>query len=143
MPWSPWPPRARWLRRPNRSPARWPDAPYLRNRRKRASGRKSRKIAGTSTKNSTQTLAANTTISQPSSAETASVATASAVAPKTASVATASAVPPKTLAVSPLGTPEQLTAEQTAAETVNTLPVQLMKLVLQFGWTSTARQQFD
>jgi hypothetical protein len=108
-----------------------------------ASGRKSRKIAGTSTKNSTQTLAANTTISQPSSAETASVATASAVAPKTASVATASAVAPKTLAVSPLGTPEQLTAEQTAAETVNTLPVQLMKLVLQFGWTSTARQQFD
>ena len=100
-----------------------------------ASGRKSRTIAGTSTNNTTQTLAANTTISQPSTAETSSVATASAVAPKT--------LAPKTLAVSPLGTPEQLTAEQTAAETVNTLPVQLMKLVLQFGWTSTARQQFD
>src|SRR5581483_7846524 len=35
-----------------------------------------------------------------------------------------------TLAVSPLGTPEQLAAEQTAMETVNTLPVQLMKFVL-------------
>ena len=43
----------------------------------------------------------------------------------------------------PLGTPEQLAAEQRAAETVNTLPVQLMKLVLQFGWMSTAKQQFD
>jgi hypothetical protein len=49
----------------------------------------------------------------------------------------------QTVAVSPLGTPEQLSAEQQAAETVNTLPVQLMKLVLQFGWMSTARQQFD
>ena len=49
----------------------------------------------------------------------------------------------KTLAASPLGTPEQLAAEQRAAETVNTLPVQLMKLVLQLGWMSTARQQFD
>jgi hypothetical protein len=47
------------------------------------------------------------------------------------------------LAVSPLGTPEQLAAEQRAAETANTLPVQLMKLVLQFGWMSTARQQFN
>jgi hypothetical protein len=49
----------------------------------------------------------------------------------------------QTLAVSPLGTPEQLAAEQRAAETVNTFPVQLMKLVLQLGWMSTARQQFD
>ena len=115
-----------------------------------ASGRKSRTIAGTSTNNTTQTLAANTTISQPSTAETSSVATASAVAPKTLAPKTVApktlapkTLAPKTLAVSPLGTPEQLTAEQTAAETVNTLPVQLMKLVLQFGWTSTARQQFD
>ena len=110
-----------------------------------ASGRKSRTIAGTSTNNTTQTLAANTTISQPSTAETSSVATASAVAPKTLAPKTLApkTLAPKTLAVSPLGTPEQLTAEQTAAETVNTLPVQLMKLVLQFGWTSTARQQFD
>ena len=52
--------------------------------------------------------------------------------------APAVAVAAQTLAVSPLGTPEQLAAEQRAAETVNTLPVQLMKLVLQFGWMSTA-----
>jgi hypothetical protein len=101
-------------------------------------------------------IAAKTTISQPSSAGTSSVATASAVTAhtpavtaKTSSVATASAVTAHTpavtaptLAVSPLGTPEQLAAEQQAAETVNTLPVQLMKLVLQFGWMSTAREQF-
>jgi hypothetical protein len=49
----------------------------------------------------------------------------------------------QTVAVSPLGTPEQLEAERRAIETVNTFPVQLMKLVLQFGWMSTARQQFD
>ncbi|WP_210084563.1 DUF1214 domain-containing protein [Mycobacterium sp. OAE908] len=49
----------------------------------------------------------------------------------------------QTLAVSPLGTHEQLSAEQRAAQTVNTLPVQLMKLVLQFGWRSTAKQQFN
>jgi hypothetical protein len=49
----------------------------------------------------------------------------------------------QTVAVSPLGTPEQLEAERLATETVNTLPVQLMKLVLQFGWMSTARQQID
>ncbi len=75
-------------------------------------------------------IAANTTISQP----------ASAASP---SVATASTVTAQTLAVSPLGTPEQLAAEQQAAATVNTLPVQLMELVLQFGWMSTARQQFS
>ena len=62
-----------------------------------------------------------------------------------ASAATTStpAVAAQTVAVSPLGTPEQLAAEQRAAETVNTLPVQLMKRVLQFGWRSTARQQFN
>jgi Protein of unknown function (DUF1214) len=49
----------------------------------------------------------------------------------------------QTVAVSPLGTPEQLEAERRAAETVNTLPVQLMKLVLQFGWRATAQQQFN
>jgi hypothetical protein len=79
-------------------------------------------------------IAAKTTISQPSSAQTSPVATAPA--------ATAQTVMGQTLAVSPLGTPEQLAAEQRAAATVNTLPVQLMKLVLQFGWMSTARQQF-
>ena len=94
-------------------------------------GRKSRKLAATSTNNTTQTLAAKTTISQPSSA-----ATSSSTTPTTTVAA-------QTLAVSPLGTPVQLTAEQQATETVNTLPVQLMKLVLQFGWMSTARQQFD
>ena len=59
------------------------------------------------------------------------------------STTTTQAVTAQTLAVSPLGTPEQLTAEQRAAETVNTLPVQLMKLVLQFGWRATAQQQFN
>ena len=49
----------------------------------------------------------------------------------------------QTVAVSPLGTPEQLEAERRAAETVNTLPVQFMKLVLQFGWRATAQQQFS
>jgi hypothetical protein len=45
-------------------------------------------------------------------------------------------------AVSPLGTPEQLAAERTATETVNTLPVQLMKLFLRQGFLSAAQQQF-
>ncbi len=45
-------------------------------------------------------------------------------------------------AASPLGTPQQLAAEQTATATVNTLPVQLMKLVLRLGWMNTAQQQF-
>jgi len=61
----------------------------------------------------------------------------------TSSPTTTSAVTTQTVAVSPLGTPEQLAAEQRAAQTVNTLPVQLMKLVLQFGWRSTAQQQFN
>jgi hypothetical protein len=56
---------------------------------------------------------------------------------------TTSAVAPQTVAVSPLGTPQQLTAEQRAAQTVDTLPVQLMKLVLQFGWRTAAQQQFN
>jgi hypothetical protein len=92
---------------------------------------KSRKIAKTATDDTTQTLAAKATIAQPLS----KVATSTN--------ATTTAVTAQTLAVSPLGTPEQLAAEQRAAETANTLPVQLMKLVLQFGWMSTARQQFN
>jgi hypothetical protein len=92
-------------------------------------GRKSRKLADASTNSTTQTLAAKTTIAQPSAATTTNTTT--------------TAVTAQTLAVSPLGTPEQLAAEQRAAETANRLPVQLMKLVLQFGWMSTARQQFD
>ncbi|MET0994356.1 MAG: hypothetical protein ABWY20_09845 [Mycobacterium sp.] len=47
-----------------------------------------------------------------------------------------------TLAVSPLGTPEQLEAEKIAAQTVNTLPVKLMKIVLRHSFLHTARQQF-
>ena len=47
-----------------------------------------------------------------------------------------------TLAVSPLGTPEQLEAEKIAAQTVNTLPVKLMKIVLRHSLLHTARQQF-
>lgn len=47
-----------------------------------------------------------------------------------------------TTAVSPLGTPEQLAAERIATETVNTLPVALMKLFLRQGFLSAAQQQF-
>jgi hypothetical protein len=46
-------------------------------------------------------------------------------------------------AVSPLGTSQQLDAEQRATETYNTLPVALMKLVLRFGFMSAAQQQFS
>ncbi len=48
-----------------------------------------------------------------------------------------------TQAVSPLGTPEQRDAEQTATETVNTLPVQLTKLVLKTGWYVTALGEYS
>jgi len=47
-----------------------------------------------------------------------------------------------TVAVSPLGTPEQLAAEQRAAQTANTLPVALMKFVLRAGWLATANREF-
>ena len=46
-------------------------------------------------------------------------------------------------AVSPLGTTQQLTAEQIAAQTVDSLPVQLAKLILRFGFLNAARQQFN
>jgi hypothetical protein len=62
---------------------------------------------------------------------------------KVSSTTTTPTVTAQSLAVSPLGTPEQLSAEQRAAQTVNTLPVQLMELVLQFGWRATAQQQFN
>jgi hypothetical protein len=52
------------------------------------------------------------------------------------------AVNPLTLEVSPLGTEQQLTVEQIAARTACTLPVQLMKLVLQLGWLTTANSNF-
>ncbi|HEX2286078.1 MAG TPA: hypothetical protein VHI10_14835, partial [Mycobacterium sp.] len=44
--------------------------------------------------------------------------------------------------VSPLGTQEQLAAERVATETVNTLPVALMKFVLRVGFLAAAQQQF-
>jgi hypothetical protein len=45
-------------------------------------------------------------------------------------------------ATSPLGTQQQLDAEALAAQTANTLPVQLMKLVLQFSFLGAASQLF-
>ena len=48
-----------------------------------------------------------------------------------------------TQATSPLGTPEQRDAEQTATETANTLPVQLTKLVLKTGWYVTALSEYS
>jgi hypothetical protein len=72
-----------------------------------------------------------------SQADTSQAATA---APVTQSAAVDQSV--ETTAVSPLGTPEQLAAERTATETVNTLPVQLMKLFLRQGFLSAAQQQF-
>lgn len=44
---------------------------------------------------------------------------------------------------SPLGTEQQLEAEEIAARTVKTLPVQLMKLVLAAGWLSTAQREYS
>jgi hypothetical protein len=43
---------------------------------------------------------------------------------------------------SPLGTPEQLAAERVATETVNTLPVMVMKFLLKQGFMTAAHQQF-
>jgi hypothetical protein len=62
------------------------------------------------------------------------------------SVAPATAAPTQSImtqAVSPLGTPEQRDAEETATETVNTLPVQLTKLVLAAGWYVTALSEYN
>jgi hypothetical protein len=47
-----------------------------------------------------------------------------------------------TLAASPLGTDQQLAAERIATESANSLPVALMKLVLQAGWFGTANSDF-
>ncbi|MCV7070020.1 DUF1214 domain-containing protein [Mycobacterium rufum] len=44
---------------------------------------------------------------------------------------------------SALGTEQQLQAEQVAAETVQTLPVKLMKRVLRAAWTRTAEREYD
>ncbi|BBX71221.1 hypothetical protein [Mycolicibacterium psychrotolerans] len=45
--------------------------------------------------------------------------------------------------VSPLGTEQQLQAEQVAAETVQTLPVKVMKRVLRKAWLRTAEREYD
>ncbi len=47
-----------------------------------------------------------------------------------------------TTTTSPLGTTEQLAAEKLATETVNTLPVQMMKVILQLAWLGTAQREF-
>ena len=85
----------------------------------------------------------------PATAGTASaVATTSLVQPTESLVQpslvqpTESLVQPSLVATSVLGTQQQLTAEQIATRTLNTLPVQLMKLVLRFGFMSAAQQQF-
>ncbi|WNG94452.1 DUF1214 domain-containing protein [Mycobacterium sp. ITM-2016-00318] len=64
-------------------------------------------------------------------------------APESSTSAAAVAESVTTQAVSPLGTPEQRDAEQTATETVNTLPVQLTKLVLKTGWYVTALGEYS
>ncbi len=53
-----------------------------------------------------------------------------------------SAVLHPALGVSPLGTPVQISAEQEATETLNTLPVRLMEQVLKVGWLMAANEQF-
>jgi hypothetical protein len=72
--------------------------------------------------------------------------TGNASAPATANTAgVTSLVEPaaSVAAVSPLGTAQQLVAEQIAAQTVDSLPVQLAKLVLRFGFLNAAQQQFN
>jgi hypothetical protein len=63
---------------------------------------------------------------------------------KAAESATTAVVQPtaSVTATSPLGTQQQLAAERIATQTVDTLPVALMKLVLQLGFRSAAQQQF-
>lgn len=109
--------------------------------RKKKKASEPKPTAKVSIETETPATTAAATISDPSPEPTApaqSLAAASTLA--TASRELSST---QTVAVSPLGTPQQLEAERRAAQTVNTLPVQLMKLVLQFGWMSTARQQFN
>jgi hypothetical protein len=64
-------------------------------------------------------------------------------APESSTSVAAVAQSVTTQAVSPLGTPEQRDAEQTATETANTLPVQLTKLVLKTGWYVTALGEYS
>ena len=90
----------------------------------------------------TATVAKSASVGDATPAAPAETVAAAATLATTESKTTMQAVAPQTVAVSPLGTPQQLAAEQTATATVNTLPVQLMELVLQFGWRTTAQQQF-
>ncbi|MHC9290889.1 DUF1214 domain-containing protein [Mycobacterium sp. LTG2003] len=66
-------------------------------------------------------------------ANTVKTAPTTSVAAQTVSVSTED---------SPLKTPEQLEAEQIAAQTVKTLPVRLMKVVLKAGFLIAGHQQF-
>lgn len=67
------------------------------------------------------------------------VRTQESVAPAAASITQSIT----TQAVSPLGTPEQRDAEETATETVNTLPVALTKLGLTANWYVTALSEYN
>lgn len=116
------------------------DATPPATRKKKASEPKPTAKVSIETDTQSATTAA-ATISDPTPEPTAPAQ--SLAAASTLGTASRELVSTQTVAVSPLGTPEQLEAERRAAQTVNTLPVQLMKLVLQFGWMSTARQQFN
>lgn len=113
--------------------------PATRKKKKATEPKPTAKISIETDTQSATTAAA--TITDPTPEPTAPAQ--SLAAASTLATASRELVSTQTVAVSPLGTPEQLEAERRAAQTVNTLPVQLMKLVLQFGWMSTARQQFN
>jgi hypothetical protein len=117
-------------------------------KKKKASERRSTVTSQTTATSTDES--AKRTVSVTTASTTASTPAPEPVAPAetvamVSTLGTASREPTsaQALAVSPLGTSEQLAAERQAAETVNTLPVQLMKLVLQSGWGATAQQQFD
>ncbi len=69
-------------------------------------------------------------------------ATVAAAPVATAMTALVEPAPLAAATVSPLGTPQQLAAEQIAARTAASIPVQLMKFVLRLGFMSSANQQF-
>ncbi len=65
------------------------------------------------------------------------------VAPTAEPSFSTAAVSASVAVVSPLATEQQLEAERIAAQTVETWPVKLMKLVLRMGWLSTAKREYD
>jgi len=69
-------------------------------------------------------------------------ATVAAAPVATAMTALVEPAPLVAAAVSPLATQQQLAAEQIAARTAASIPVQLMKFVLRLGFMSSANQQF-